>query len=126
MVHVTASVNTDSRASTIIHSTPYQPHLLITHYAAAIKAATDLPVVAVGGILSPEEAETILERGSADAVALGRALIADPFLPYKAKHQREDEIRPCLRCLTCLNEMSRSRSVCCTVNPNVGQGISPA
>ena len=64
LVHVTASVNTDSRASTIIHSTPYQPHLLITHYAAAIKAATDLPVVAVGGILSPEEAETILERGS--------------------------------------------------------------
>lgn len=48
LVHVTASVNTDSRASTIIHSTPYQPHLLITHYAAAIKAATDLPVVAVG------------------------------------------------------------------------------
>ena len=121
LVHVTASVNTDSRASTIIHSTPYQPHLLITHYAAAIKAATDLPVVAVGGILSPEEAETILERGSADAVALGRALIADPFLPYKAKHQREDEIRPCLRCLTCLNEMSRSRSVCCTVNPTSGR-----
>lgn len=121
LVHVTASVNTDSRASTIIHSTPYQPHLLIAHYAAAIKAATDLPVVAVGGILSPEEGEEVLERGSADAVAMGRALIADPFLPYKAKHQREDEIRPCLRCLTCLNEMSRSRSFTCTVNPTAGR-----
>ena len=121
LVHVTASVNTDSRASTIIHSTPYQPHLLIAHYAAAIKEATDLPVVAVGGILSPEEGELVLERGSADAVAMCRALIADPFLPYKAKHHREDEIRPCLRCLTCLNEMSRSRSFCCTVNPTAGR-----
>ena len=121
LVHVTASVNIDSRASTIIHSTPYQPHLLIAHYAAAIKEKTDLPVAAVGGILSPEEAEEVLEWGSADAVAMGRALIADPFLPYKAKHQREDEIRPCLRCLTCLNEMSRSRSFTCTVNPAAGR-----
>lgn len=121
LVHVTASVNIDSSASTIIHSTPYQPHLLIAHYAAAIKEKTDLPVAAVGGILSPEEAEEVLEWGSADAVAMGRALIADPFLPYKAKHQREDEIRPCLRCLTCLNEMSRSRSFTCTVNPAAGR-----
>lgn len=121
LIHVTASVNTDSRAATIIHSTPYQPHRLITHYAAAIKAATDLPVVAVGGILSPEEAEEVLARGDADAVAMGRALIADPYLPFKAKHQEREDIRPCLRCLTCLNEMSRSRSFCCTVNPEAGR-----
>ena len=121
LVHVTASVNTDSRAATIIHSTSYQPHRLITHYAAAIKKATGLPVVAVGGIMSPEEAEEVLVRGDADAVAMCRALIADPFLPYKAKHHREEEIRPCLRCLTCLNEMSRSRSFCCTVNPDAGR-----
>jgi 2,4-dienoyl-CoA reductase-like NADH-dependent reductase (Old Yellow Enzyme family)/thioredoxin reductase len=121
LIHVTASVNTDSRAATIIHSTPYQPHELLTHYAAAIKKATGMPVVAVGGILSPGEAEGVLERGEADAVAMGRALIADPFLPYKAKHQREEEIRPCLRCLTCLDEMSRSRSFCCTVNPLAGR-----
>lgn len=121
LIHVTASVNTDSRASTIIHSTAYQPHLLIARYAAAIKAAVEIPVVAVGGILSPEEGEELLECGSADAVAMARALVADPFLPYKAKHMREEDIRPCLRCLTCLDEMSRSRSFCCTVNPSAGR-----
>lgn len=121
LVHVTASVNTDSRASTIIHSTPYQPHGQIVHYAAAIKKATGIPVAAVGGIMSPGEAEEILARGDADAVAMGRALIADPFLPHKAKHGREDEIRPCLRCLTCLDEMSRSRSFGCAVNPDAGR-----
>ena len=117
MIYVSASVNTDSRAATIIHSTPYQPHRLIAHYAAAIKKTTDLPVVAVGGIMSPDEGEEILDRGDADAVAMARALIADPYLPYKAKHRNGEGIRPCLRCLTCLNEMSRTRSCCCTVNP---------
>lgn len=117
LVFVTASVNTDSRAATMIHSTPYQPHRLITHYAAAIRKSTDLPVVAVGGIMTPDAGEEILERGEADAVAMARALIADPFLPYKAKHRGGEGIRPCLRCLTCLDEMSRTRSSCCTVNP---------
>lgn len=117
MVYVTASVNTDSRAATIIHSTPYQPHQLITHYASAVRAVTDLPVVAVGGIMTPEAGEDIIARGEADAVAMARALIADPMLPLKAKHRNGEGIRPCLRCLTCLNEMSRSRSSCCTVNP---------
>lgn len=117
MIYVTASVNTDSRASTIIHSTPYQPHLLLTHYASFIREATELPVVAVGGIMTPDEGEKVLAQGEADAVAMARALIADPFLPYKAKHRDGEGIRPCLRCLTCHNEISRTRSLCCTVNP---------
>lgn len=121
LIYVTASVNTDSRASTIIHSTTYQPHTHLASYAAAVKQATDLPVVAVGGILSPEEGEEILAAGQADAVAMGRALIADPYLPYKAKHGDTKTIRPCLRCLNCLNEMSRSRSFSCTVNPISGR-----
>lgn len=59
-------------------------------------------------------------------VALGRALIADPFLPYKAKHQREDEIRPCLA----LSDLPK-RDVPLPQRllygqSNVGQGISPA
>ncbi len=40
-----------------------------------------LPVGAVGLILSPEQAESILVTGQADVVSLGRPLLANPHLP---------------------------------------------
>ena len=121
LVYVSDSINTNSRASTYVHPTPYQKHCIHADAAAQIRAAVNLPVVAVGSILYPDEAEQILSEGKADAVAMGRALIADPYLPYKAKHGWPKEIRPCIRCLNCLDDMSRSRSFSCTVNPIAGR-----
>jgi 2,4-dienoyl-CoA reductase-like NADH-dependent reductase (Old Yellow Enzyme family) len=47
--------------------------------ASAVGRATGLPVVAVGGITTPSEAEEVLERWSVDLVAVGRALLEDPL-----------------------------------------------
>ena len=44
-----------------------------------VKEKVKIPVAVVGGIMTPEEAEEILEDGCADAVVIGRQLIADPW-----------------------------------------------
>ena len=64
----------------------YSPHLLGVRATAIVKKAVpDVPVFAVHRILTPAEAEGILERDEADAVTLVRALIADPEWVNKAR-----------------------------------------
>jgi 2,4-dienoyl-CoA reductase-like NADH-dependent reductase (Old Yellow Enzyme family) len=52
--------------------------------AAAVKAGTGLPTVAVGLITEPAQAEGVLAAGHADAVALARAMLYDPRWPWHA------------------------------------------
>jgi 2,4-dienoyl-CoA reductase-like NADH-dependent reductase (Old Yellow Enzyme family) len=52
--------------------------------AEKIKAATKLPIIAVGLITEPEQAEAIIAHGKADAVALARAILYDPRWPWHA------------------------------------------
>ncbi len=55
-------------------------------YAAqAVKDVVDVPVVAVGGIRTPEDAERILSEWNIDLVAVGRALLEDPEWGRKAQ-----------------------------------------
>jgi len=52
--------------------------------ARAVKAATSLPVIAVGLITAFEQAEAIVRTGDADFVALARAILYDPRWPWHA------------------------------------------
>ena len=54
------------------------------HFARAVKAATRTPVIAVGLITEPEQAEAILQEGDADAIAIARAALYDPRWPWHA------------------------------------------
>ncbi|MCF8040283.1 MAG: NADH:flavin oxidoreductase, partial [Desulfohalobiaceae bacterium] len=53
--------------------------------ARAIKEAVQIPVMCVGRINGPFLAEDIIREGKADLVCMGRALLADPDLPNKAR-----------------------------------------
>ena len=53
-------------------------------YAQRIKAEVGLPTIAVGLITEPEQAETIVATGEADAIALARAILYDPRWPWHA------------------------------------------
>ncbi len=53
-------------------------------FAARVRRETRLPTGAVGLITKPEQAEEILQKGEADAVVLARALLRDPYWPYRA------------------------------------------
>jgi 2,4-dienoyl-CoA reductase-like NADH-dependent reductase (Old Yellow Enzyme family) len=52
--------------------------------ARAVKAATKIPVIAVGLITEFEQAEAILGTGDADLIALARAIVYDPRWPWHA------------------------------------------
>lgn len=53
-------------------------------FAARIRAEAGVPTVAVGMITDAAQAEQVLADGSADAVALARPLLADPYWPLRA------------------------------------------
>jgi 2,4-dienoyl-CoA reductase-like NADH-dependent reductase (Old Yellow Enzyme family) len=52
--------------------------------ARAVKAATKMPVVAVGLITDYEQAEAIIGTGDADLIALARGILYDPRWPWHA------------------------------------------
>lgn len=70
----------------------------------------------------PDEAERIIADGKADCVAMGRALLADPELPNKARTGRTNEIVPCLRCVSCYHVATEYFTRGCAVNPVFGRG----
>src|SRR5436305_1351731 len=101
----------------------YSPHLLRVRATAIVKKAVDeVPVFAVHRILTPEEAEGILERDEADAVTFARALIADPEWATKARDGRAGEIRPCTGCNQgCYGNLTQGYPITCVTNPAVGR-----
>lgn len=56
-------------------------------FAQQLKAAVDLPTIAVGLITEAQQAEAIVASGQADAVALARAMLYDPRWPWHAAAQ---------------------------------------
>jgi 2,4-dienoyl-CoA reductase-like NADH-dependent reductase (Old Yellow Enzyme family) len=64
-------------------SAPPAPGYLVEH-AARIRADADMPTMAVGLIVDPQQAEAIVGGGEADLVAMGRQLLAEPSFPYRA------------------------------------------
>ncbi|MDI6755552.1 MAG: FAD-dependent oxidoreductase, partial [Thermodesulfobacteriota bacterium] len=88
--------------------------------AEEIKRHISLPVICVGRIKTAEEAELILQKKSADLIAMGRALIADPELPRKAK--AGGDIRPCIGCNQgCIDRLYKGLAITCLVNARVGR-----
>jgi NADPH2 dehydrogenase len=61
-------------------------------YAEALKRETGLPVGAMGSITSPDHAEAILARGSADLVFLGRELLRNPFWAIQAAQRANEPV----------------------------------
>ncbi|NLO89224.1 MAG: FAD-dependent oxidoreductase [Clostridia bacterium] len=102
----------------------YFKHGYFTYLAEEIKKAVNIPVIAVGAISEPEHANWLIEQGKADFVAMGRALIADPHLPSKARSGRLEEIRPCIRCNEgCINRFFKGWTMRCATNPQCGREL---
>jgi 2,4-dienoyl-CoA reductase-like NADH-dependent reductase (Old Yellow Enzyme family) len=53
-------------------------------FARAVKEATGVTTIAVGLITEPQQAEDVVASGSADLVALARAMLYDPRWPWHA------------------------------------------
>lgn len=100
----------------------YLPPGTLVHLARAIKKAVHIPVIAVGKINTPELAEKVINEKDADFVAMARALIADPYLPVKAKAGQIEDICRCAYDLEdCANKGVKGLGRSCIVNPFSGQ-----
>jgi len=103
----------------------YFPQACNISLAEEIKRKVPIPVSVAGRINDPSIAEAILEQGKADFIVMGRALLADPHFPIKAKEGRVGEIRKCLACLRCQDSFSAGTPLTCTVNPTLGKERDP-
>lgn len=93
-------------------------------FARRIRAAVDVPVIAVGQIRWPETAERALRDGDADLIALGRPLLADSAWAGKAIAGLDASIRPCTSCNYCVAMGSGEHGVIgCAENPRTGREL---
>lgn len=92
------------------------------HVAKAFKAALHIPVIATNTIKDPDFAESLLEEGVCDFVALGRSQFADPNFINKAKAGHPEQIRKCISCMYCRERLlGNAMPVECSMNPRLGR-----
>ena len=104
------------------HPPYYVEEGIFVHLAQGVKSVVDIPVITVGRIRNPVMAEQIVQEEKADLISMGRALIADPHMPAKAKEGRLKEITPCISCNRCIQTL-RKGAVRCAVNPETGNEL---
>ncbi len=98
------------------------PRLPFVAMSARLQAATPgVPVMALGRITDPAEAEGILARGDGALVGLARPLVADPAWPRKAAQGRARDIRYCVSCNSCWRTIIQDKPLACDNNPRVAE-----
>ncbi len=105
--------------STLIVPPPPLPDDLIV--ASTEPFRIGLPLIATSRVTDVHAADAIVAAGSADALGMTRALIADPELGRKARDGRTDEIVRCIGCQACIAHYHASEPIRCTVNPATGR-----
>jgi 2,4-dienoyl-CoA reductase (NADPH2) len=97
------------------------PRGAFAYLARGIRSEVSVPVIASHRINDPAVAREMIGDGVCDMVAMGRALIADPFLPVKAQEGREEEIVHCVACAQgCFDHLLEMKPVECLCNPRAG------
>ena len=79
-----------------------------------------VPITAVSGFGTLQEAEEAVAEGKCDFVAIARAFIADPDMMRKSLTGHEDDVVPCVKCMRCHDTAVYGHQFGCTVNPKVG------
>ena len=137
MIHISCGTRLNAKTRPVMHPSHFiEPGHNAMRAFEIKKALPDVPIGVVGGIGDPALAEKILSEGMADYVLMARAFIADPQWGEKTRALKEDEIRPCIKCLRCLDiaagRVNTSKDVLqdfvnaskhngCTVNPVYGR-----
>lgn len=99
------------------------PRVVYGQMIKTLAAATpDIPIMALGRITDPAEAEALLEDGKIALIGLGRPLIADPGWPRKAAAGRARDIRYCVNHNSCweIGQQAQAHPLVCDNNPQVG------
>jgi mycofactocin system FadH/OYE family oxidoreductase 2 len=93
---------------------------------AAIRAAVSVPVVGVGRVTDPAQADRALADGQCDLVGVVRGQIADPDFAARARSGQPEAIRTCAACnQECVGRMGLGRWLGCIENPRAGRESVP-
>jgi len=98
-----------------------QPYGCFVDLAEGIKRVVHVPVTAVGRILDPDFAESIIALGKADMVGIGRGLIAAPEWPREVERGQVDDLRLCIMCNHCASSLMASQPLRCAINATIGE-----
>ena len=97
------------------------PEGCYTYLADNVKKHTSIPIFSSNRINNPELAEQVLMAGKADAICIGRGLIADPYLPMKTKKGELRDIMNCIGCNQgCFDQVFRMMPITCLRNARAG------
>ncbi len=119
LLHVSAGAHETTEVQFLSY---LYPDAYITNLAAKIRRVVSIPLCTVGKMGDPAVADTVIQEGKADFVAIGRALLADPYWAQKAKEDKIDEINRCIYCNNCVDRATamvsrKQKRLFCTVNP---------
>ena len=100
---VAAGVNTininvgwhDAKIPQIVTSVPRGA---FGYLSKEMKQQVDVPVITGHRVHDIETARELIGNGVCDMVAMGRSLIADPFMPEKARTGRKQDVLHCIAC----------------------------
>ena len=95
------------------------------HLAKAIRTMVNIPVIATTVIRDPDYAESLLNEGYMDFIGMGRSFLADPQWPAKAAAGHPEDIRRCISCLRCIDNIKAEKPIVCSVNPECGHELEP-
>jgi 2,4-dienoyl-CoA reductase (NADPH2) len=103
------------------------PRGVFGYLARGIRERVGIPVIASHRINDPDLAREMISDGLCDMVAVGRALIADPYFPEKAGKGDESDIVHCVACAQgCFDNLFKMKAVECLCNPRAGYERSRA
>ncbi|GAB6096051.1 FAD-dependent oxidoreductase [Desulfatiferula olefinivorans] len=101
--------------------TTHVPRGAYAYLARNIRRMVDVPIIASHRINDPQVARELIRDGFCDMAAMARSLIADPYLPEKARTGREKEIIHCIGCAQgCFDNLFKLQAVECLCNPVAG------
>ena len=98
-----------------------EPDAPFLDFAADVRKAIKVPVIAVGRLGDPAMATQAVASGKCDFIAIGRTLVADP--QWVEKLRRDEPIRRCLACNTCIDGMRGGAGISCVVNGTAGREL---
>ena len=90
----------------------------LVYLAEAVKKVVAVPVITVGKLGDPLLAEKVLGKDKADFIAMGRPLVADPYLVTENPGGSIGGHPDCIFCNNCVGSGSY-KGWSCTVNPAV-------
>ena len=123
IIHVSVgSLDHSAESFARTHVSMFYPQGRNVEYAAEIKKHVKKSLVGtVGGLSDPYFMEDIIASGKADIVYMARGFICDPDLPNKVRGGKPEEIRKCMRCLTCFSECMNHGDFFCAINPEISR-----